>query len=84
MLLDLPKMSFAVWLVSDFVSTPFALNSNLKFHLFPYLRLDGEDDDEVQDENMFSFTARTLRWFLSAESTCSYFHRLDPRMCLLF
>jgi hypothetical protein len=32
---------------------------------------------------MFSFTARTLRWFLSAGNTGSYFHRQD-RMCLPF
>ena len=30
-----------------------------------------------------SSTARTFRWFLSAGSTRSYFHRQDSRMCLL-
>ena len=33
--------------------------------------------------SMFSFTARTLGWILSARSTGSYFHRQD-RMRLLF
>jgi len=34
-------------------------------------------------KSMFSFTARTLRWCLSAGSTGPYFHGQD-RMCLLF
>jgi hypothetical protein len=33
------EMSFTVWLVSDFVSTPFALKQQLGIYLFPYLRL---------------------------------------------
>jgi len=31
-----------------------------------------------------SVTVHTLRWYLFAGSALSYFHELDPRMCLLF
>jgi len=33
------EMLSAAWLVSDFASTPFVLNRNLEFYLFPYLQL---------------------------------------------
>jgi len=64
------EMSFTVWLVSDFVSTPFALKQGIGIPPLPLL-------------NMFSFTTRTLRRFISAGITRSYFHR-QVRMCLLF
>jgi len=69
-------MSFAVRLVSNFVSTSFALKQQLGISPLPLLatclllmmsRM----------EKMFSFTARTLRWFLSAGSTRYYFHRQE-------
>jgi len=68
------EMSFAVLLVSDFVSTPIALKQQFGFPPLPLLATCGR----LMMRNMFSFTARTLRWFLSAGSTRSYFHRQDP------
>ena len=84
MLLDLPQdviRSGCGWLVSDFVSTPFALKPQLEMPPLPllatYLMM-----MTSRMKSMFSFTARTLRWFLSAKSTRSYFHRQDSRTCL--
>jgi hypothetical protein len=77
-------MSFAVWLVSDFVSTPFALKQQLNIPPLPLLATCVKlMDDDVQDEKHAFFHARTLRWFLSAGSTRIIFtDRI--RMCLLF
>ena len=81
------EMSFAEWLASDFVSTPFTLTHsetaiwNSNSCLFAtYVRLIMIS----RMKSMFSFTARSLRWFLSAGSARSYFCRQDTRMCLLF
>jgi hypothetical protein len=84
MLLDLPQMSYAVWLVSDFVSTPFALKLQFGIPPLPLLATYVRLMMMSRMKSMFSFTARTLRWFLSAGSTRSYLHRQNPRMCLLF
>jgi len=77
-------MLIAEWLVSDFAFTPLALKlqlGNLPLPLLAtYVRL---MIISRMKRSMFSFTARTLRWFLSAGSMRSYFHRQD-RMCLLF
>jgi len=78
------EMPFAVWLVSDFVSTPFALKQQLNIPPLPLLATCVKlMDDDVQDEKHAFFHARTLRWFLSAGSTRIIFtDRI--RMCLLF
>ena len=82
------KMSFAVWLVSDFVSTPFALKPRGTIWIStssPTCDLCEAERLTMMSrmESMFCFTARTLRWLLSTGSTLSYFHRQD-RTCLLF
>jgi hypothetical protein len=67
------KISFAVWLVSDFVSTPFALKPQLGISPLPLLATYVRLMMMSRLKNMFYFTARFLRWFLSAGSTRSYF-----------
>jgi hypothetical protein len=81
-LLTFLKMLSAVWLVSDFASTPFALKLQFGILSLPLLAIYVRLMIMSRMKSMFSFTARTLRWFLSAESTGSSFHRQD-RMCLL-
>jgi hypothetical protein len=71
-------MSFAVWLVSDFVFTPFALKQQLGIPPLPLLATCVRLIMMSRMKNMFSFTARTLRWLLSAGSARSYFHKQDP------
>jgi len=75
-------LSAVWWLVSDFASTPFALKPQLGILPLPLLAIYVRLMIMSKFKSMFSFTARTLRWFLSAGSTGSYFHKQD--MCLLF
>ena len=63
------EMSFAVWLVSDFASTPFALKLQLEIPPLPLLATYVRLMIMSRKKSMFSFTACTLKWFLSAEST---------------
>ena len=63
------EMSFAVWLVSDFASTPFALKLQLEIPPLPLLATYVRLMIMSRMKSMFSFTACTLKWFLSAEST---------------
>ena len=73
-------MLSAVWLVWDFASTPSALKPQLEILPFSLLATYVRLMIMSRMKSMFSFTARTLRWFLSAGSTAgSYFHRQDRR-----
>jgi len=76
------EMWSAVWLISDFASTPFALKSQLGILPLPLLAIYVRLMIISRMKSMFSFTACTLRWFLSAGSVDSYFHR-QGRMRLL-
>ena len=74
------KMSFAVWLVSDFVSTPIALKPQLGVQPLPLLATYVRLMMMSRMKNMFSFPA--LNGFLSAGSVRSYFHRPDQKELL--
>ena len=71
------EMSFAVWLVSDFAPTPFALKPQLEIPPLPLLATYVRLMIMSRMKSMFSFTACTLRWILSAGNTRSYFQRQD-------
>jgi hypothetical protein len=64
-------------------STSFALKQQLGIPPLPLLATYVRLMMMSRMKSMLFFTARTLRWFLSAGSTLSYFHRQD-QMCLLF
>ena len=61
MLLDLPRVLFAVWLHLDFASTPFALKPQLGILPLPLLAIYVRLMIMSRMKSMFSYTARTLR-----------------------
>jgi len=82
MLLDLPRdVIHSVVACFNFVFTPFALKQQLGIPPPPLLATCVRLMMMSRIKNMFSFTARTLRWFLFAGSTPFYFQ--DGCVCFL-